>query len=104
MDDGTCKCEEQPCLCDEIQMIAEFAEGTKVHSSARLFPHMFDIGVGESIQDGTQVVNVVLHGTEGPQPDGSTILTLSFDKQASYKLIAACIQAYNFLWSKDDNE
>lgn len=98
-----CQC-EGPCVCAEIESLVEAVGNTKVRTSALLLPYMFDIGSGESVQDGTHVLSVVIHGTDGPSEDGEAMLRLSFNKESAYKMIACSIQAYNELWGGERGE
>lgn len=99
-----CQCEEEPCVCSELESFLSEMEETKVRSSALLLSHMFDVGSGESVKTGDHVLTVLLYGKDGPPADGEPIFRMSFQQEAAHKLISTLIMGYSELWGPGNDD
>lgn len=110
-DFGLCNvCEPgQPCICADVDSLLKEAESVRVISRGfKVGPDHFDVGPGQSLKDGVQLINVYYHATEsGPDPEleHEPALTVGFTKEGAAKLMYTFIKAAKVHgWIEDNDE
>jgi hypothetical protein len=97
----TCQCEGD-CICDELNAFLSDAQSTVVARAVKMELDMFDVGIGRALVDGESIVNLMVHAPGDYQDDDPTMLTMSFSKMETLKLITLLIRGYEENWPDDD--
>lgn len=96
----SCQCEGE-CICAELDAFLTDAQSTVIGRAVKMHLDMFDIGIGRALVEGDLIVNLMVHAPGEYYDDDPTMLTMSFGREETMKLITLLIRGYEENWPDD---